>query len=236
MSKITFTDKDLKIAAGDVVAAFSATLPKPDEYEQPFEYSSEFLSRMDVLVKRSKKTDAWTRAAQRAASIIIAFLISGGVWLAVDVDARAAFVSWIREVYEDSFVYRYFADNLQGDLGYYDIKGLKKDTVKTFDKHDETMHVSVYENSAGKITFIYYLMFENRSHTVFNHDEFECVWKSCRVNDLPADLYISNNSNYANEIIWMDEKLGITFGISAHLDEDKLVELAENVYLKNDKE
>ena len=235
MSKITFTDKELKIAAGDVVAAFSTILPSPEEYEQPFEYSSELLSRMDVLVKHSRKRDTWTRAAQRVASIIIAFLISSGVWLAVDVDVRAAFVSWLREVYEDSFVYRYFANSLQDELGHYEIMGLEKDTVKVFDKHDETMHISVYENSDGKITFIYYLMFEDRSHTVFNHDKLECVWKACVVNDLPADLYISKNSNYANEIIWIDEERGITFGISAQFDEDKLLELAENVCLKNDK-
>lgn len=230
MSKTTFTDKELKIAAGDVVAAFSATLPSPDEYEQPFEYSSEFLSRMDVLVKRSRKRDAWTRAAQRAASIIIAFLIGSGVWLAVDVDARAAFITWIREVYEDSFVYNYFAEEPMDELRSYEIGVLPDGYVKGRDERHDSLHIKEYRYEENVITLLYYQMMEGRSHIVFDYSEFECFWETVEVGDIVADLYISTTGMGANELIWIDEEKGIVFEISAFLNKEKLISLAESIY------
>lgn len=232
MSKITFTDKELKIAAGDVVAAFSTTLPSPEEYEQPFEYSSEFLSRMDVLVKHSRKRDTWTRAAQRVASIIIAFLIGSGVWLAVDVEVRAAFVSWIREVYEESFIYHYFSEQPSSDLQNYEVTHLPENYNKIFDRREKTMHAKIYCCDSNVINFVYYQMFEGRSHVVEKRAEFDNNWKAVSVNALTADFYTSKSQKYANEIIWIDEQAGVVFEISAFLEEQEMIMLAESVCLE----
>lgn len=233
MSKTTFTDKELKIAAGDVVAAFSTTLPSPDEYEQPFEYSSEFLSRMDVLVKRSRKRDAWTRAAQRAASIIIAFLIGSGVWLAVDVDARAAFITWIREVYEDSFVYRYFTDRPETGLANYEIGYLPSNFTKVAENIYSSTHIKEYSDGKQTIIFTYYQTFEGRSHIVANQGMFKCIHKEIYILGQVADIYLSQSELNANNLIWIDEKDNVAFEINANLDEDELRKIAGSIFLKN---
>lgn len=45
----------------------------------------------------------------------------------------------------------------------------------------------------------------------------------------PADLYISNDPNASNTIIWMDKKTGALIEVTAFLPQEELMALAESV-------
>ena len=53
-----------------------------------------------------KMRTVWKKALRRVAAAFLAATVGVSVWLAVDTDARAAFVGWVRELYEHSIVYR----------------------------------------------------------------------------------------------------------------------------------
>ena len=73
------------------------------------EFSSKFERKMRRLIWKVKYP-YMHKALRSVACILIAFLISFASVLTFNVEARAAFTRWIREVYEDSIVYEFFGD------------------------------------------------------------------------------------------------------------------------------
>ena len=52
------------------------------------------------------------------------------------------------------------------------------------------------------------------------------------VNDLPAEIYMSQNENETNSIIWKDDSGVILFTASGNFDQETLIRIAENIEKK----
>lgn len=70
------------------------------------EFSASFEKKIRKLRKRADHPYFY-KTLHKAAAVILAILISGSAWLAVDTEARAAFFGWVKEHYEMFFVYRF---------------------------------------------------------------------------------------------------------------------------------
>ena len=55
------------------------------------------------------------------------------------------------------------------------------------------------------------------------------ISQSVFVGDIPADLYIDQDADENNILIWKDERKGLVFYISAQLDGSELIKMAESV-------
>ena len=106
MNEFPFTEADLKAAAIAVSDSMLASLPKPDEIEH--EFSEGFLKKMDALLALDKRRQRARSIARRVAVIFLAILLGLSTWLAVDTEAQATAMKWIREVIEDNIYYRFF--------------------------------------------------------------------------------------------------------------------------------
>ena len=100
------TDEMLRAAAARSCEIYVAHLEKGFDPEKKHEFSPEFLRKIERL-KRRAKHPVFYKTTRRVASIALAILITGGAWITVDAEARAAFVGWVKEVYEEFFVYRF---------------------------------------------------------------------------------------------------------------------------------
>lgn len=98
------TDEMLRIAAARSCEIYVAYLERGYDPENQHEFSPQFEKNIKKL-KRKADHPVFYHTTKRIASIVLAILISGGVWLAVDVEARVAFVGWIKEIYETYMVY-----------------------------------------------------------------------------------------------------------------------------------
>lgn len=233
MREITFTDDELTVAARQVVQALADSLPEPSKYERSFEYSDDFLAKMDRMIKAQRRREMAKRVAHRAASVALALLIGASTWLAADAEARATFLSWVREVYEDSFVYRYFIAGSEEELCNYEITSLPEGYMQTVFENNGESCVQLYQCGDSTITLFYYRMQEGWEHIIKDkNSNGEIVAKNVLVAGVPADLYEYKDGVSASELIWIAEKDEIVFHISGFLREHELIEMAESVSLK----
>ena len=97
-------DEDIAYAAGLVCQAMIASLPDPEECR--FTFSARFERKMETLIKTQKRQGGHRAFVKWVLTVLLSILVSAGIWLTVDVEARAAVMSWIREIYEDRIIYR----------------------------------------------------------------------------------------------------------------------------------
>ena len=56
--------------------------------------------------------------------------------------------------------------------------------------------------------------------------------KTVMINGYPGELYISQNDEKTNNIVWLDESQTVLFSVSGDYSEEILIKIAENVEKK----
>ena len=108
-----FTDGELQEAARKVRQAMLESLPEEDKV--PHHFSPAFQEKMGPLLKKAQRMERTRTWKRRTAAAVLVFLLGTGAWLAGDSGARAAVLSWVREVYENSVLYRFFNQGAGSD-------------------------------------------------------------------------------------------------------------------------
>lgn len=165
------------------------------------------------------------------ACFLLVVLVGGGSVLALSADARAAFVGWVRDVYqsyETWFVYHFTGENntVSEDISYHPT-WIPQDyaELETLDMFNQTN--IIYENAVGlSMTFGYSLNPEAINVYVENTN---VQTKRVLVGNTPADLYLDNSAGESNILTWVDSNTDTIFWIVAQLDEDELIKIAESV-------
>lgn len=99
------TEEMLCAAAARSCEIYVSYLERGYTPENQHEFSLQFEKKIKKL-KRKADHPVFYHATKRIASIVLAILITGGVWITVDAEARAAFVGWVKEVYEMRLIFR----------------------------------------------------------------------------------------------------------------------------------
>ena len=100
-----FDDGELRKAARFVTQAMVDAVPPSSECKHVF--SPTFQAKMARLIAREKWMDVRQRWAKRIAIALLTLIVGVASWLSIDVAAREAFIHWVREVYENSIIYRF---------------------------------------------------------------------------------------------------------------------------------
>lgn len=222
------SDERLREAAQKVEESMLASLPDPEECKVP--PPPEVERKME---KRSRRAShpIRHRVMKAVACFLLVVLVGGGSVLALSADARAAFVGWVRDVYqsyETWFVYHFTGENntVSEDISYHPT-WIPQDyaELETLDMFNQTN--IIYENAVGlSMTFGYSLNPEAINVYVENTN---VQTKRVLVGNTPADLYLDNSAGESNILTWVDSSTDTIFWIVAQLDEDELIKIAESV-------
>lgn len=222
------SDERLREAAQKVEESMLASLPDPEECKVP--PPPEVERKME---KRSRRAShpIRHRVMKAVACFLLVVLVGGGSVLALSADARAAFVGWVRDVYqsyETWFVYHFTGENntVSEDISYHPT-WIPQDyaELETLDMFNQTN--ILYENAVGlSMTFGYSLNPEAINVYVENTN---VQTKRVLVGNTPADLYLDNSAGESNILTWVDSNTDTIFWIVAQLDEDELIKIAESV-------
>lgn len=227
MKKAEFSDDALRLAASRVRDTMLAALPEPEECRPVFSLS--FLQRMEKLLRHDRRLCAVRRLGRRVATVAVTVFAAASIWLSVDTEARAAVVNWVREVYENSVIYRFPGENTAAEaLPRYEITALPEGYDMTETTELSTMCVVSYENGEDMIIFFYEQMTDDGHLQIFlKEPDYLCC--KIKVGDFTGEFYMPFDESQSNELIWRDEMQGILFQISAFADADTLIAMAESV-------
>ena len=220
------TEEMLRRAAAKTSDAHIDHLEQGYDSDHQHEFSPEFEKKLKKL-KGKADHPFLHRNLQRAAAIFLAVLIFGGTWLAVDTTARAAFFSWVKEIYGMYFVYHIEDGDHQGGEGFdYRPTWLPDGYTELFADESEDTIMVAYANQRGEI-----LKF-NYSHTAGEKDWFvdvsQVVIKRTTINGNQAEVLMAKNADTASAIMWTGEG-NTAFYLSGFLRETDLIKVAESV-------
>lgn len=173
---------------------------------------------------KRKRTHIWLK---RCIAACLAIVLCFGTLLATSETVSAAFFGWLKETYEMFFVYR----SPGGAATSAELMTYRPGWVPEGYSEDEAIAVGngeavYYTNEQGMfMTFSYA---DNSSATGFFVDVSQTTKYQVEVNGCSADLFISNDPNASSCIMWINEH-NTAFYISAFLDGDELIQLAESV-------
>lgn len=223
------SDERLRAAAkiaGDAIMASYTADAEPDH-----QFSPEFEQKMDLLIRQAHQKPRHT-VLQKVASVILAIALVTGVWLAVDTDARAAVLGWIRAQYENIFHYYFDGDENTTSEQSYEL-GWLPEGYSFHHRSDMTGRANViYANESGNIISLTYTTDLNTaSLDIFLMDDYSASAR-VEIGSIIADLYITSNADSSNIIAWENSEENALFVISAVEDPNTLVKLAENVVLE----
>ena len=222
------TDEMLRSSAARSSELFAHTITSDYDPAQQYEPSDLFEKKIRKLFHRAKHPYFY-KAIQRIASIFLAAILIGSMYLAVDTEARAAFLDWIKEVYEHSIVYRIMPSSAAKDLPHYELTWLPDGFGEPDIYENETVYSALYQNSStGEIViFDYYRLSGEVQAKLFTDQQPEHVL----VNGIIADFYAASSDSESNNLLWIDTEAGVFCAIDSNLSKDVILHIAESIYL-----
>lgn len=221
-------DAKMAQAAAKLAAAINESLPEPDLCEHSF--SKGFERRMTRLIRKTSHP-VFYRALRSAASIVLILLLGLGSFLAINVNARELVFGWVKRQYQEFYQY-FFTDDTSASK-----KPAEDVRYQPGWMPDGCVFVTSYEITGGEAyiytneqeTLIQFAYSSDIDTTRLFVDVVNYEKKSVLVDGLPGDVYLSENEEQTNEIVWIDTAENVLFWVSGDFTEDELLKTAESI-------
>ena len=197
-------------------------------------FSSEFELRIQALRKQENQRQAIHKVMRGCVAAILVFIMGTGIFLTVNVEARATVIAWIKEVFEDRIEY-WFTGSPQKEFPEYELTWVPDNMECIHDEFTEYRCSVIYMNPNDPqrgFTFSYSRMQEG-SGTIMVLNETEHNIIPVDINGAAGDLYLSKDPEITHSLIWFDEDQQITFNITSYMESDVILHIAESVNLLN---
>lgn len=215
----------LRRAAARSCAEHVEELTADFDPEYQHEFSPEFEWKIKTLIRKTKHLIIY-RTMQRVALVVLAVALAGAAWLTVDVEARAAFIGWVKEVYETFFVYRYEGSDMDADPARYHLTWIPEGYQEVFADLADGEGSAVYMDENGQYMHFTYVSNPDSSNVfVVTEGTTRSV---VSVSGYHADFFASEDPEISNAIAWTDDE-SCAFFISGFLSKEDLIKIAENV-------
>ena len=180
-----------------------------------------------VSYQPKKKQIIWPRVRSAAACFLLAVLLTGSAILTFSVEARAAFFGWVREQYENFYVYFFEGETAVADPVKYELGWLP----------DGCVYVTTIENESGEIfiytderdTLIRFSYDRAADSSMLSVDVAGNETIPVKINGCPGEISISPSEDETDQIIWIDNETNTLFLISGHFDQETFIRMAESV-------
>ena len=223
------TEEMMRNAAVRSCEIYTAYLERGYDGKQGHVFSQGFEKKIRRLQHRAEHP-ALYRNARRAAAILLAALIGAGTLITVNPKVRAAFVGWMKELYEDFFVYRFDENvSLPAEPGVFEPSWVPEGYVKHRESDSGSRISIVYKNEQGESLRFNYI-YEAGAANMFVDAQGATV-KRTTVFKFDADMIVFEDSAIANSILWVDQK-NRAFQITGFLTEGDLLRVANSIYEK----
>lgn len=220
------SEEQLKLAAQRAGEALSASLPEPEDCED--EFSPAFQRKMKKLIRRTDHPGLY-RGLKRAACFFLAILLSGGIWLSVDAEAREIVFGWISQRVENA--QHYFFDGPNTDETpdvRYCLSEIPAGYSEWSSIEEENGWNTLYVNETGQVLEFGFIKQPTETTTAdvfFITDDM--AKELCSVDGNPAEIYLDNSQEKGNLIVWQKGKELLY--ISGYLSKEDLIQLAGSV-------
>lgn len=227
------TDAQLKAATAIVRNTMLSTIN--DSEVSVFQFSEQFETRISALRKTRKRKQQFRQIVRTCAAALIALVLGLSMFLSINTEARAAVISWIKEILADRTTY-YFTQEGINSLPEYELTWIPDNMECVYDESTPYSRAIIYMNpddpSLG-YTLDYSIM-QDGSATMLITNETEHTITDVRINDCVGELYISHDPNITHCLIWFDEETQVTFNMTWVMDDtDMILKIAEGIQLES---
>jgi hypothetical protein len=203
---------------------YGELMKEPPEHS----FTPAFEKKMKKLLRRAKHP-AWHKFAQAAASLLLVIFLTGCAVLAVSPEAREVFAGWVREVYENYFVYTYQGtDEGETDQRHYCPTWVPDGWQMTRCEDTGPLMAVTYKNGKGGLLGL--VCFKDTSAAAAAAiDTSHADEQDIQVNGMDTHIYVDRYENGNNILIWTDEEEGLFFVLTGPLSNEEMVRIAESV-------
>lgn len=223
------TNEALRTAASKVRNALLETLPPPSECNHAF--SEPFNEKMALLIRTDRRRTSTSRFLRRVAIVFLVLLLGVSSFLAVNSEARATVMRWIREAFDNVIVYHF-----QGapekliphytltwvPEGYEEIERIETDrSLQILYMNEETEDLFAFEVSLvheGKESYI--IMSSNQ----YKHENLTV--KGCH-----AEYFQEALPGEPDILMWFNSEETLVFYLHGFFDKTIMLHIAENIKL-----
>ena len=233
-----FTEKDFHIAAQKVRDAILLSLDVTEEEKHVF--SQSFTERMRKLFSLDRRRAGWKRILQSAAILLVLVFLAGTLFLAFNPEARADFIYWIKDTYENSTIYRFFSDDsasMPEPGSYTEMPDFEFGWLPgEYEEHRPTAitnHRNIFLTGSSESDYIMLDCWRaDRAGTITLFTN-EHSYEDALINGKKADFYRNSSPGSENMLYWQDEDEYLVFVLSSPLDKGIMIKIAENIVRKN---
>jgi len=203
----------------------------PDDFEIPdHEFSDEFNKELDRLVALSQKKKKPTRRLRRVAAMFAAVLIGASSWLAVDAEARATFMKWIRNISEDGIIYYFQGESPDTTISDFHCSWMPEGMeAAELVQLDQQGYITYFGDNNRHCSLDYSYMHEGSAHFIHPSSEDGMRHEIVEINGMPGDLYVESEDGNSHVLVWFDEEASISFSIHSNLTPEEILQIAESV-------
>lgn len=221
------SDEMIRCAAEAYEQAVLASLPDASQWNHRF--SPRFERKMKALCRRQEHPGVYL-ALRRVACMVLALLIGFCMLLAFNGEARAAIIDWAKKQYEVFTQYSFLEDPEDLKTNVYDLALVPEGYTLWMQEHREEGGAVVYRNGNGQLLHLNYMFNYGAGAMVVGHEN--SILKTATVGKWPADLYVSQKAGVGSVVVWVDEDNQVMFALTAQVEEDMLLEMAEKIFVK----
>ena len=220
------TDERLRAAAEKSSDLYLCCMEEGYDAIPPHEFSEPFERKIRKLKKRADHPYFY-KMMHKVAVIILAVLIGGSAWLAVDTEARASFFGWVKEVYEELFIY-HFEDGRtsnEGKNNYY-LTWIPEGYTQILEDSVGNTSSVIYMNDEGEILKFYYA--SPPDETFWQIESTNTAVEKVTVDGCTADILISVIADSGIESDLITSTCATDHAAAAKLAADHLCEAIGN--------
>lgn len=182
---------------------------------------------MEAVSYQRKSKPYFSTWLSKVACVFLAVLLTGSAVLTFSVEARAAFFGWVREQYENFYVYFFEGDASVTDPAKYELGWMPENCVFVTSYETAGGEVYIYTDERDTLIQFSYISDPNNENTYVEHNGAQEI--KVTVNDHPAEIFISPDEDKTDGIVWTDLDTNTLFFISGHFDQETFIRMAESV-------
>lgn len=212
------------------------SLPQ-DGDEPPHAFSPEFQQRMERLIQRKcrvRRSSGLGRVLRRVAVVLLTVLLGGGVFLALDGEARAAVLQWFREMTEHTALYRFSGEQEDKSLPVYTL-GWVPDGFELVSEDEDALFRSLfYLDSDGARFFVFdtYAMNDGVQLGVLAVEDTSRM-ESLTILGLHGEFYPADDVSDMSSLLLFDDDHAAVLSIDSNLEKEEILHIAGGLKLED---
>lgn len=231
MPNIEFTDEALRNAAALVRQSMLSSLNEEKVSEHVF--PDDFLKSIREEARQSEKKHRHDgELLRRCIAAVLSVVVGLTLFFAINTEARAAAVQWIKKVFVRQTIFSFLQEDTYVPLDFQLL--WLPDGVEMIDEtQTELTHSQFYQDLENpKNGFVIQCgSMDSQGELTIVHGDANYDIRTVEVNGLSGELYISNDADISNVLVWFDESNRVVFTVDSTLTPDVILHIAENVKL-----